>query len=125
LGCSVDSQFSHLAWKQVDRSKGGIKGLTYPLLSDLNKNIAADYGVLGDFGMGIALRGTFIIDKDGVVQSESVNNLPLGRSIDEALRIIDALQFHEEVGEVCPADWKKGDKSMKATGDGLLEYFAE
>jgi len=121
LGCSIDSQFSHLAWKQVERSKGGIGDIPYPLLADISKNIAADYGVLLD--IGIALRGTFLIDKEGIVQHELINNLPLGRSIDEALRMIDALQNFEQVGEVCPANWNKGDITMKPDPEGSKEYF--
>jgi peroxiredoxin (alkyl hydroperoxide reductase subunit C) len=121
IGCSIDSQFSHLAWKKVEPSKGGIGDIPYPLLADISKNIAADYGVLMD--IGIALRGTFLIDKEGIVQHESVNNLPLGRNIEEFLRLVDALQFHEEVGEVCPANWKKGALSMKPDLEGSKEYF--
>jgi len=122
VGVSIDSWFSHLAWLQQPKRQGGIEGVTYPLVSDLNKTISKDYDVLLE-GVGIALRGLFLIDKEGVVQHQVVNNLPLGRSIDEALRLVDALQFTEEHGEVCPANWKEGEKSMKPTGDGLKEYF--
>lgn len=122
VGVSIDSWFSHLAWLQQPKAQGGIEGVTYPLVSDLNKTISKDYDVLLE-GVGIALRGLFLIDKEGIVQHQVVNNLPLGRSIDEALRLVDALQFTEEHGEVCPANWKEGEKSMKPTGDGLKEYF--
>ncbi len=122
VGVSIDSWFSHLAWLQQPKNQGGIEGVTYPLVSDLNKTISKDYDVLLE-GVGIALRGLFLIDKEGIVQHQVVNNLPLGRSIDEALRLVDALQFTEEHGEVCPANWKEGEKSMKPTDDGLKEYF--
>jgi peroxiredoxin (alkyl hydroperoxide reductase subunit C) len=122
IGVSTDSWFSHLAWLNTPKSKGGIQGVTYPIVSDFNKTISANYDVLVE-GMGAAYRGAFIIDKAGVVQSQIINNLPLGRNIDEIIRLIDALQFTEEHGEVCPANWNKGDKAMKATGEGLVEYF--
>jgi peroxiredoxin (alkyl hydroperoxide reductase subunit C) len=124
LGCSVDSKFSHFAWLNTPRSKGGIQGVTYPLISDINKTIASDYDVLTPDG-SVALRGLFLIDREGVVKHQVVNDLGLGRNIDEVLRIIDALQFTEEFGEVCPANWNKGDKTMKPTDEGLKEYFAE
>jgi len=124
IGVSVDSKFSHLAWLNTPKKVGGIEGVTYPLVSDLNKTISADYDVLVE-GAGIAYRGLFLIDKDGVVQHQVVNALSLGRSIDETLRVIDALQFCEEHGEVCPADWHKGDEGMKASEDGLKEWFAD
>ncbi len=112
LSCSVDSHFTHLAWKNVPRTEGGLGDIGYPMLADLDKKIAADYGVLLD--AGIALRGLFLIDKSGTVQHAVVNNLPLGRNVDEAMRMVDALQFHEKNGEVCPANWTEGDKGMKA-----------
>lgn len=124
LGCSVDSKFSHFAWLNTPRSKGGIQGVTYPLISDINKTIAKDYDVLTPDG-SVALRGLFLIDREGVVKHQVVNDLGLGRNIDEVLRIVDALQFTEEFGEVCPANWNKGDKTMKPTDEGLKEYFAE
>ncbi|TNJ38368.1 peroxiredoxin [Chlorobaculum thiosulfatiphilum] len=124
LGCSVDSKFSHFAWLNTPRSKGGIQGVTYPLISDINKTIARDYDVLTPDG-SVALRGLFLIDREGVVKHQVVNDLGLGRNIDEVLRIVDALQFTEEFGEVCPANWNKGDKTMKPTDEGLKEYFAE
>jgi len=123
VGVSIDSWFSHLAWVNTPKTKGGIQGVTYPLVSDLNKTIARDYDVLIE-EVGIALRGLFLIDKKGIVQHQVVNNLPLGRSIDEALRMVDALKYTEEHGEVCPANWKEGEKSMKPTGAGLEAYFA-
>lgn len=122
IAVSVDSHFSHLAWLGTPKIKGGIEGVQYTLVSDLNKTISADYDVLVE-GAGIAYRGLFLIDRQGVVQHQVVNNLPLGRSVDEALRMVDALQFFEEHGEVCPANWHKGDKAMKANKDGLEKYF--
>ncbi len=122
IGCSVDSAFCHLAWVNTPKEKGGIEGVTYPLVADLNKNIARDYHVLNEEA-GVAFRGLFLIDKEGVIRHQLVNDLPLGRSVDEAIRILDALILHEENGEVCPANWKKGEKSMKPTQDGLTTYF--
>ncbi len=123
IGVSTDSWFSHLAWLNTPKNQGGIEGVTYPLVSDFNKTISKSYDVLFE-GLGAAYRGLFLIDKNGVVQHQVVNNLPLGRSIGEVLRMVDALQFTEEHGEVCPADWKEGEKSMKPTDAGLKEYFA-
>ncbi len=123
LGVSVDSQFSHLAWIKTPRIDGGLGGLRYPLVSDLTKKICADYGVLLD--SGIALRGTFLIDKMGTLRHMVINDLPLGRNIDEAIRMIDALQFYEQYGEVCPANWQPGKLSMKPTADGLKAYAAK
>ena len=123
IGVSVDSQFSHYAWLTTPKNKGGIEGVTYPLVADLDKSISANYDVLVE-GAGIAYRGLFLIDKAGVVRHQVVNDLPLGRNIDEALRMVDALQFFEENGEVCPANWQEGEKSMKPNQDGLEEYFA-
>jgi peroxiredoxin (alkyl hydroperoxide reductase subunit C) len=122
IGVSVDSQFTHHAWAQVDRKEGGIKGVNYPLVSDLSKNIARSYGVLLE-GPGIALRGLFIINKDGILKHSTINHLDLGRSIDEVLRLLDAVDFSEEHGEVCPANWKKGEKAMKPTAAGLKDYM--
>ena len=122
VGVSVDSHFSHLAWLRTPKAKGGIEGVNYPIVSDLNKSIAANYDVLVE-GKGIAYRGLFLIDKQGVVRHQVVNDLPLGRSVDEALRMVDALQYFEANGEVCPANWKKGEKSMKATQNGVEEFF--
>jgi alkyl hydroperoxide reductase subunit AhpC len=106
IGCSIDSHFTHKAWIDTPRAKGGLGELKYPLVADLTKSIAADYGVLLEGG--IALRGSFIIDKGGVLRHVTINDLPLGRSVDEALRVVDALQHFEKHGEVCPADWKPG-----------------
>jgi peroxiredoxin (alkyl hydroperoxide reductase subunit C) len=122
LAVSVDSQFSHLAWFNTKREDGGIEGCKYPLISDINKTIARDYDVLIP-DAGVALRGTFLIDKNGVVRHQTINDLPLGRNIDEYLRLVEALQFTEEHGEVCPANWKKGEKSMKPSQTGLKSYF--
>ncbi|NOY42471.1 MAG: peroxiredoxin [Planctomycetes bacterium] len=121
LSCSVDSHFTHLAWRQTPRAEGGLGDIQYPMLADLNKQIAEDYGVL--LADGIALRGLFLIDKEGVVRHQLVNDLPLGRSVDEALRLVDALQFFEENGEVCPANWKQGDLTIKPSPTDSREYF--
>ena len=122
LGISVDSHFTHLAWKKTPRDQGGIGPIRYPLVADLNKEISRDYGVLLDDG--IALRGLFLIDKEGVVRHALVNDLPLGRNVDEVLRLLDALQFTEEHGEVCPANWREGEEAMKPTAEGVAEYLA-
>lgn len=121
IGVSVDSKFSHYAWLNTPVKKGGIEGVKYPIVADITKSIARDYDVLT--GDAVAFRGLFLIDKEGVVQHQVVNNLPLGRNIDEALRMVDALQYFEVNGEVCPANWHKGDKAMKADQTGLEEYF--
>ncbi len=121
LGCSVDSHFSHLAWRNVARTQGGIGSVEYPLVADLNKDIARAYDVLTPGG--VALRGLFLIDKGGVVRHQVVNDLPLGRSVDEALRMVEALQFFEENGEVCPADWKKGSRTIKPDVERSKEFF--
>ncbi len=123
VGCSVDSCYSHTAWLNTPRSKGGIEGVRYPILSDINKRVCRDYDVLKE-DEGIAYRGLFLIDKEGVVRHQIVNDLPLGRSVDEALRMIDALIYFEKNGEVCPANWQQGKKSMAATPEGLVNYFA-
>lgn len=122
VGCSVDSVYSHLAWLNTPKNKGGIDGIDYPLISDINKTIAEDYGVLYK-EEGVAYRGLFLIDQEGIVQHQLVNSLPLGRSVDEVLRMLDALIFFEKHGEVCPANWSHGKKSMKPTSDGLEQYF--
>ena len=124
IGVSVDSHYSHFAWLTTPKNKGGIEGVKYPIVADITKNISKDYDVLLE-DAGVALRGFFLIDKDGIVQHQVVNNLPLGRNVDEAIRMIDALQFFEEHGEVCPANWNKGDKSMKADDAGLKEFFKD
>ncbi len=121
LGASVDSQFSHLAWRNLPRSQGGIGNVKYPLISDLNKQIARDYDVLLDGG--VALRGTFLIDREGLVRHQVVNDLPLGRSVDEALRMVKALQYFEKNGEVCPADWKEGNRTIKPGVESSKEFF--
>lgn len=123
IGCSVDSCYSHLAWLNTPKNKGGIQGIDYPLISDINKTIARDYDVL-IAGEGIAYRGLFLIDKGGIVRHQVVNDLPLGRSVDETLRMIDALLYFEKNGEVCPANWQEGHKSMKPTQESLEQYFA-
>jgi peroxiredoxin (alkyl hydroperoxide reductase subunit C) len=123
IGCSVDSIYSHLAWLATPQKAGGIEGVSYPLLSDLNKTIARDFDVLIP-EEGVALRALFLIDRQGIVRHQLVNDLPFGRSIEEALRMLDALAFFEEHGEVCPVNWTQGKKGMKTTFQGLQEYCA-
>jgi peroxiredoxin (alkyl hydroperoxide reductase subunit C) len=137
VGCSTDTEQTHLAWLNTEKNNGGIKGITYPLVADVDKTIATNFGVLaGEYdyneagqlafnGIPVALRGTFLIDKEGIVRHGSVNDLPLGRSIDEFLRLVDALQFTEEHGEVCPANWKEGEDGMVATADGVADYLTK
>ena len=123
LGVSVDSQFSHLAWVQTPRSEGGLGDLAYPLVADLKREIATAFNVLND--EGVALRGLFIIDKEGVIQHSTINNLSFGRSVDETLRVLQALQYVQaNPDEVCPAGWKAGDKTMKPDPKGSKEYFS-
>ena len=122
LSCSIDSHFTHLAWRGTPRTEGGLGDIRYPMVADMTKQIAQDYDVL--LPAGIALRGLFLIDKDGIVQHQVVNNLPLGRSVDEALRMVDALQFFEKNGEVCPADWKGGEKGIKPEPAASKDFFA-
>ena len=136
VACSVDSHFSHLKWLQTEKRHGGISGVKYPLVSDLSKTISENYDVLagnydyseeGDItftGTPMAYRGLFLIDKNGIVRHQTVNDMPLGRSISETLRIVDALQFFEENGEVCPANWQKGEKGLLATQEGVAEYLS-
>ena len=124
LGVSVDSHFTHAAWRKTKVDDGGIGPIGYPLVADLTKSIAADYDVLTGDG-AVAYRGLFLIDKEGVVRHQVVNDLPLGRSVEEAIRMVDALAFHEENGEVCPANWKKGKAGMKPNAAGVASYLAE
>jgi len=123
IGVSIDSQFSHWAWKNTPVNQGGIGNIQYPLVADLDKKISKEYGVLLD--AGIALRGTFLIDRDGIVRHSVINDLPLGRNIDEALRMVDALQFHETHGDVCPANWTEGKEAMTPTAAGVADYLAK
>lgn len=123
IGVSIDSQFTHLAWKSTPVVAGGIGNISYPLVADLDKTISRQYGVL--LPEGIALRGTFLIDKEGIIRHAVLNDLPLGRSIEEALRMVDALQFHEEYGDVCPANWKEGEEAMKPTAEGVADYLSK
>lgn len=123
LGVSVDSHYTHLAWRNVSRMEGGLGDIRYPMVSDLNKEISKAYGVLLD--SGIALRGLFLIDKNGVVRHQVVNDLPLGRSVDEALRMVKALQYFETHGEVCPANWREGARTIKASPAASKQFFAE
>ncbi len=137
VGCSVDSEFSHWAWLNTEKNNGGIKGVKFPLVSDLSKTIAENYGVLaGEYevneegessfvGAPVAFRGLFLIDKKGVVRHQLVNDLPLGRSVDEVIRMVDALAHFEEYGEVCPANWKQGDDAMNATAEGVASYLSK
>lgn len=123
IGVSVDSQYTHLAWRQVPVEKGGIGRIQLPLVSDLNKTIARDYGVL--LNDQVALRGQFLIDREGIIRHALINDLPLGRNVEEALRTLDALQFTEKHGEVCPANWKHGQAGMKPTAEGVADYLAK
>jgi peroxiredoxin (alkyl hydroperoxide reductase subunit C) len=123
IGVSVDSEFSHFAWKNTPVDGGGIGDVQYPLVADLSKSISRNYGVL--FNGAVALRGLFLIDKEGIIRHAVINDLGLGRNIDEVIRMLDALQFTEEHGEVCPANWKKGDEAMKPTSEGVAEYLAK
>lgn len=137
VGCSTDSKFSHWAWLNTDVKDGGIKGVKFPLVADLSKTISENYDVLaGDYdynedgemefeGDPVAYRGLFLIDKQGVVRHQVVNDDPLGRSVEEALRTVDALQFFEENGQVCPADWHKGDEAVTKSSDGIADYLAK
>ena len=138
VGCSVDSEHSHWAWLNTELKDGGIKGVKYPLVSDLSKTISENYDVLaGDYdydeendlstfdGTAVAYRGLFLIDKQGVVRHQVINDLPLGRNIDGALRMVDALQYFEEHGEVCPANWKQGDEAMTASHAGVAAYLGK
>jgi peroxiredoxin (alkyl hydroperoxide reductase subunit C) len=136
VGCSVDSAFSHWKWLQTEQKDGGIKGVKYPIVSDLSKTISENYDVLGGeydinehgqsvfHGIPQSYRGLFLIDKEGIVRHQVVNDMPLGRSVDEALRMVDALEFYEENGQVCPADWKKGDKALAETQESIADYLS-
>jgi peroxiredoxin (alkyl hydroperoxide reductase subunit C) len=123
IGVSVDSQFSHFAWRETPVNNGGIGRIKYPLVADLTKQISKDYDVL--FGNSVALRGSFLIDAKGTIRHAVINDLPLGRNIDEMIRMVDTMQFTDEHGEVCPANWKKGDEGMKASTAGVAEYLAK
>ncbi len=123
VGVSIDSQFSHFAWRETPVEKGGIGRVAFPLVADTKHEITKAYGI--EHPAGVALRGSFLIDKAGVVQAQIVNNLPLGREVDEMVRLVEALQFTEQHGEVCPAGWRKGQKGMKPTTDGVAAYLAE
>ena len=136
VGCSTDTHFSHFAWLSTPKDKGGIEGVTYPLVADASKTISTNYDVLaGEYhyndqgemefkGEPVAYRGLFLIDKEGIVRHQVVNDLPLGRSIDEALRMVTALQYFEEKGEVCPANWEEGKEAMSATREGVASYLS-
>lgn len=122
IGVSIDSQFSHFAWKNTPVNKGGIGQVAYTLVADVKHEICQSFGV--EAAAGVAYRGSFLIDQNGVVRHMVVNDLPLGRNIDEMLRMVDALQFHEEHGDVCPANWSKGKEGMKASTAGVADYLA-
>lgn len=123
IGISIDSQFTHHAWRNTPVEKGGIGPVEFTLVADINHSICQAYGVEHPIA-GVALRGTFLLDKQGIVRSQIVNDLPLGRNIDELIRLVDALQFHESHGEVCPAGWNKGDAGIKPSPDGIASYLA-
>lgn len=123
IGVSIDSQFTHYAWRETAVDKGGIGKVGFPIVADVQHEIVRAYGV--EHQDGVAFRATFLIDKNGVVQHQTVNNLPLGRNVDELLRLVDALQFTEQHGEVCPAGWKKGEEGMKADAKGVADYLAK
>jgi peroxiredoxin (alkyl hydroperoxide reductase subunit C) len=123
VGVSIDSQFTHYAWRNMPVDQGGIGEVSFPMVADVNHAITRAYGI--EHPNGVALRASFLIDRDGVVQHQVVNNLPLGRDVDEMLRVVEALQFTEEHGEVCPAGWRKGQQGMKANPEGVAEYLAE
>jgi len=123
IGVSIDSHFTHNAWRNTDINNGGIGPVGYALVADINHDVCRAYDV--ESAGGVAFRGAFVIDKEGVVRSQTVNDLPLGRNFDEFIRVIEALQFHEEHGEVCPAGWNKGDKGMDASPDGVAAYLSE
>lgn len=137
VGCSCDTEETHLAWLNVPKEQGGIQGVTYPVVADTSKTVANNFGVLaGDWnynedgelvfeGIPVAYRGTFLIDKEGVVRQETINDLPLGRNIDEMIRLVDALHHVEKHGEVCPANWEEGKEAMKATKEGVAEYLSK
>jgi peroxiredoxin (alkyl hydroperoxide reductase subunit C) len=122
IGISVDSHFSHLAWKNTALNKGGIGKINFPLVSDLNKNIGQSYGVMSDGGT--SFRGTIIIDEDFIVRHVSINDFPIGRNVDEIIRIIDAIDFYKKHGEACPAGWRQGEAGMVQTQDGVADYLA-
>lgn len=137
VGCSTDSEYSHLAWINTPLNQGGIQGITYPIVADINKSISSSFDVLageesinenGELvieGEMVAYRGLFLIDKDGIVRHQLINDMPLGRSVDEAIRIVDALQHFEQNGEVCPLGWHKGEEAMKATHEGVSKYLGK
>jgi peroxiredoxin (alkyl hydroperoxide reductase subunit C) len=123
IGVSIDSHFTHLAWKNTPVNQGGIGQVGYPMVADMRREITQAYDL--EHAIGAAYRGSFLIDRNGVVRHQVVNDLPLGRNVDEMLRMVDALQFFEEHGEVCPAGWKKGDEGMRANPAGVAEYLAK
>lgn len=137
VGCSTDTEETHLAWLNTPRNRGGIEGVTYPIVADVSKTVSTNFGVLGgDYtyndmgeltfeGAPIALRGTFLINKEGIIKHASINDFPLGRNIDEYLRLVEALSHVEKHGEVCPANWGEGKKAMSATKEGVSEYLAQ
>ena len=123
VSVSVDSEYSHYAWKTTERSKGGVGKLRYPMVADFTKEISRSYGIL--LNNSVALRGLFLIDREGVVRHETVNDLPLGRNVEEVLRVVKALQFTEKYGEVCPANWQDGAEGLKPTAVGIADYLSK
>lgn len=123
IGVSIDSQFTHFAWKNTPVDQGGVGNIQFPMVADIDKSITRSYGIL--FNESVALRGSFLIDKNQTIRHAVINDLPLGRNVDEMLRMVDALIFHEEHGEVCPAGWQKGDEGMKADAKGVASYLAK
>ncbi|MFI3247432.1 MAG: peroxiredoxin C [Ferrimonas sp.] len=124
IGVSIDSQYSHHAWRKIAAHDGGIGAIKYPLIADVKHEICRAYGIEHP-DVGVAFRASFLIDKEGIVRHQVVNDLPLGRNIDEMIRMVDALQFHEENGEVCPAQWEQGKEGMQASSDGVARYLSE
>lgn len=137
VGCSVDSEYSHFAWLSQPKNKGGIEGVKYPIIADFTKTVSENFGVLaGNYmadeedellyeGAPVAYRGLFLIDKEGIVRHCTINDLPIGRNVDEALRVVDALQHYEQNGEVCPANWAKGKEALSATNEGVSDYLSK
>lgn len=123
VSVSTDSAYTHFAWKSTEVKKGGIGNIRFPMVSDITKSISREYGVLYDDS--VAVRGLFLIDRDGIVQHATINNLSIGRNVPEVLRVLDALQFHEKYGDVCPANWHPGDDAMKGTADGVAAYLSK
>ena len=123
VGISIDSQYTHFAWRETEVKAGGIGSVDFPIVADITHEITRAYGI--EHPDGVAMRASFLIDKEGIVQHQVINNLPLGRNVDEMLRLVDALQFTEKHGEVCPAGWEKGESGMKPTAEGVADYLTK